>query len=275
MAFRSNGPITLSLPAFRGVTRQLILLAVVGFFGLAVLGLLSRDLANTLLGLLVLIPAAALHGAIWQFVTYPFVGGGLLGTAFALLSLWFFGSSLEEERGPQWLLEYFLAATIGGGVLTSVLALAAGNHIAGFTRTLGAATMWPFVLALVLAFARFHAEQEIRFNFIFQIKAKYLAAIYLLFYLGSALLSANKLDAVLALCNALAGYAYLRLAPRRGLRVAVSEGLYGVRNAWYRRKRRRAAKKFTVYMRKQGKEVSLDADGNYVEPKPTDRNWMN
>ena len=83
-----------------------------------------------------------------------------------------------------------------------------------------------------------------------------------------------------ALCNAAAGYVFLRLAPRRGLRAGASEWLYGVRNAFYRAKRRRAAKKFTVYMRKQGKDVSLDEDGRYVDPEgkpgdPKDRKWMN
>jgi membrane associated rhomboid family serine protease len=101
MAFRSNGPITLSLPAFRGVTRRLILLALVSFFGLAVIGLISQSLELTLLGLLALTPSLALGHQIWQLVTYPFVGGGLLGTAFALLSVWYFGSTLEDERGGR------------------------------------------------------------------------------------------------------------------------------------------------------------------------------
>jgi membrane associated rhomboid family serine protease len=275
MAFRSNGPITFSFPAFRGVTRRLILLALAGFFGLAVTGLVSQSLELTLLGLLALTPSAALGREVWQLVTYPFVGGGLLGTAFALLSVWYFGSTLEDERGGRWLLEYFLTATVGGGVIASLLWYAGRNHVAGFTEILGGTTMWPTVLALLLAFARFHAEEQVRFNFIFQIKAKYLAAVYLLFYLGWALIGGNKFAAVLALANALAGYGYLRFAPRLGLRVAASEGWFGLRNAYYRNKRRRAAKKFTVYMRKQGKEVSLDADGKYIEPKPTDRTWMN
>jgi membrane associated rhomboid family serine protease len=275
MAFRSNGPITLSFPAFRGLTRRLILLVLAGFFGMAVLGLVSQNLEMTLLGLLQLNPSTALGREAWQLVTYPFIGGGLMGTAFALLSVWYFGSTLEDERGGRWLLEYFLTATVGGGLIACLLWYAGRNHVPGFADILGGTTMWPAVLALLLAFARFHAEEQVRFNFIFQIKAKYLAAVYLLFYLGWALIGGNKFAAVLALANALAGYGYLRFAPRGGLRLAVSEGWFGVRNAWYRSKRRRAAKKFTVYMRKQGKDVSLDADGNYVEPKPTDRTWMN
>ncbi len=281
MAFRSNGPIQLSLPPFRGVTRRLILVALASFFGLAVLRIVSSGAAGMLAGLLVLQPLAVVHGWVWQLVTYPFVGGGLLGMAFALLSVWFFGSALEDERGARWMGEYFFAATVGGGLVACLLTLAAGERVPGLDASAVYTTsLWPYVLALVLAFARFHADTPLRFNFIFQVKAKYLAAIYLLFYLGLALVGGDRFGALVALCNAGAGYAYLQLAPRRGLRVAASEGWFGLRNRYYRAKRRRAAKKFTVYMRKQGKEVSLDADGRYVDPNGkardlNDRNWMN
>ena len=47
---------------------------------------------------------------------------------------------------------------------------------------------------------------------------------------------------------------------------AASESWFGLRNSYYRAKRRRAAKKFTVYMKKQGKDVNLDPSGRYVDP---------
>ena len=80
------------------------------------------------------------------------------------------------------------------------------------------------------------------------------------------------------LCG-LAGALYLRFAPRGGLAVGVSERLFGVRNAYYRYKRRRAARKFQVYMGKQGRSVKFDSDGRYIDPDkkkdPTDKRWMN
>lgn len=283
MAFRSNGPISLSLPAFRGITRRLILISLAIFFGGLVLGLISYDTSALLLNTLILHPAQALHRMPFQFVTYPFISLGLLSVAFSLLSIWFFGSALEDERGSRWLSEYFFTATILGGLLASLLAKASAGHIPGLDTTdpgLRVFGMWPFVLALVMAYASFHPEQELRFNFILTLKAKYLAAIYLLFYLGSALIGGDRLSALTALCNALAGYAYLRLAPRKGLRAGLSERWFSLRNTYYRNKRRNAAKKFAVYMRKQGKDVSLDEDGRYIDPngKPrdlNDRNWMN
>jgi membrane associated rhomboid family serine protease len=120
MAFRSNGPISLSLPAFRGVTRRIILIALCVFLGSLVLDIVSHDTAAFLINTLMLHPGPALHRLIFEFVSYPFMSQGLLSTAFALLSIWFFGSVLEDERGSRWLTEYFLSATIGGGFLVSI-----------------------------------------------------------------------------------------------------------------------------------------------------------
>jgi membrane associated rhomboid family serine protease len=281
MAFRSNNPIMLALPPFRGVLRQIILICLGVYFGELVLTLVSHELEGTLQNLFVLRPDQALHKLIWDSLTYPFIGVGLLSVAFALLSFWFFATVLESERGSRWMTEYFLVATVGGGVMASLLSLLAGARIPGLVASESVAYgMWPAVLAVLLAYARFHAEEEISFNFLFRLKAKYLAAIYLLFYLASALIAGDRFSAVVALCNALAGYVFLRFAPRRGLRVGVSERWFAMRNSYYRAKRRRAAKKFTVYMKKQGRDVSLDEDGRYVDPdgKPrdlNDRNWMN
>jgi membrane associated rhomboid family serine protease len=280
MAFRSNSPISLVFPPFRGVTRRIILMALSVYLGMAVLGLFSKELQGTLVTQLILRPDKALHPLIWEMVTYPFLGSGLLSVAFAMLSLWFFGSALEDERGSLWMTEYFLAATIGGGVIASLLSMAAEGRIPGLGTGTAAAGLWPAVLAVLVAFGRFHADEQVQFNFFFTLKAKYLAAIYVLFYVGLALVGGDRFGALVALANALAGYVFLRVAPRRGFRVGVSQRWYAMRNAYIRWKRRRAAKKFKVYMRKQGADVSLDDEGRYVDPNgkprdPNDRRWMN
>ena len=61
---------------------------------------------------------------------------------------------------------------------------------------------------------------------------------------------------------------------------ASSERYYAARNDYYRWKRRRAARKFEVYMRKQDRVVKFDKDGRYIAPDderrdPKDRSWMN
>src|SRR2546423_421135 len=60
-----------------------------------------------------------------------------------------------------------------------------------------------------------------------------------------------------------------------------AEQYFGLRNAYYKAKRRRAAKKFEVYMGKQGRHVKFDDEGRYIEPDdprkrdPNDKRWMN
>ncbi len=277
MAFRSNGPITVSLPAFRGVTRRIILAAVIVYLALLVLGIASRDWVGTLARLLVLVPGLALRQP-WEVVTYPFVNGGLLGLLLAALSVWFFGAVLEDELGSRWMGEFFLATTIGGALLAMVLTWTLGRYVPGLEPFQLASGLWPFGLALLLAFARLHADQELNFYFVLRVKAKYLAAIYLLIYLAIALSSNERFDALVVLTNALCGWLFLVFAPRRGVRFAANEGIYGLRNAWVRARWRRAAKKFSVYMQKQGREVHFDASGRYVDPEtrdPKDRKWMN
>ncbi len=279
MAFRSNNPISLMLPPFRGLTRSIILTGVVVFLATAVLGLVSQSLEALLVGYLSLQPGLSLHPLIWELITYPFVGSGVFSVAFALLTLWFFATVLEEERGSRWLGEFFMMTTIAGGVMAALLSLAAAS-IPGLGPAVSTAGFWPEVLAVMVAYGVLHAEDQIQFNFLFTLKAKYLAAIYVLFYLALSLVGGDRFGSLTALCNAGVGYGFLKFAPRRGFRVGLSERWFGMRNAYFRSKRRRAARKFTVYMRKQGKEVSLDEDGRYVDPDgkprdPNDRRWMN
>ena len=269
-----------ALPPFRGVTRRIILIAVMVFFALLVIGLVSRDLAALLGGFLALDSDLALHKLVWQFVTYPFVTTGIFGLLFAALTVWFFGSALEEELGSRWMGEFFFACTIGGGLLAAIVSDAVGDRVQGLGPGHQADSLWPFSLALLLAFARLHPDQELNFNFILKVKAKYIAMLYLLVYLAIMLASHLRLDAVVVLTNALCGWVYLRFAPRRGFGFVSSERLYELRNAWFRAKRRRAAKKFTVYMQKQGRDVRFDESGRYLDPDgerrdPRDRKWMN
>ena len=278
MAFRSNGPITVALPPFRGVTRRIILTAVVVYLALLVISLFLPGL-GALNSFFRLQPSKA-YLFLWQVFTYPFVNEGLFSILFAALSVWFFGSALEEELGSYWMGEFFLASTVGGGILACLLAYALNLRLPGIDINELASGLWPFALALLLAFARFHADQELNFNFILRVKAKYIAAIYLLVYLAIALSSHQQFDAMLVLSNAFAGWLFVVFAPRRGVRFAANESIYGLRNAWIRARRRRAAKKFSVYMQKQGREVNFDESGRYVDPEakghdPNDRKWMN
>ena len=273
---RSSGPTLLALPAFRGLTRKIILLAIACFLFFLITSFVAPGLSANIAGLLAL-HATTAPRMVWQFVTWPFVPDNVLGLIFALLSLWYFGAALEDERGTRWFTELFFTTSIGGGVLATILSLTLGRllPIIGPGSSNG---LWPVVLALLLAYARLHAEESMTFNFIFRARAKYIAAGFLLFFLIVDFYTGRHFDALNTICNCIVAWFFLQMAPRRGLRHGVSEGWFGLRNRYYRVKRRRAAKKFQVYMRKQGKEVNIDSSGRYIgldDDDPNDHRRMN
>jgi membrane associated rhomboid family serine protease len=275
---RSNGPILLALPAFRGLTRRLILFALGVFVVLFVLGFVLPGFSGTVDSLFALHPGYAFP-LIWQFGTWPFIPQGILGLLFALLSLWYFGSALEDERGTLWFGELFFFSLIGGALLATILSLTVGRYVAVLgARGASSNGLWPIVIALLVAYGRLHPNESLSFNFIFRARAKYIAAGFLLVYLIFDIIYHNGFDALNAICTAIFAWLFIQIAPRKGLRHVLSERWFGVRNTYYRSKRRRAAKKFKVYMRKQGKDVSIDESGHYLgldDKDPTDKRHMN
>jgi membrane associated rhomboid family serine protease len=272
-----SSPTTLSLPPFSGVTRQIILLNVAAFFGVAILGWLSPSVGNLLSSLLMLRPVAVAHGQIWQLATYSLLDPGILSIVFSMLTLWFTGALLEGSYGGRWLAELYWTCVIGGAIVASAISF---THVFGIRPDVIAFSAWTGVFGLLVAIGMLFGDQEFYLWFLIRVKAKYLVAVYILIAVAVLLKQANSFGALLQLSGALAGFLFVRFAPRRGLAFGVSERLYGVRNAYYRYKRRRAARKFEVYMRKQNREVHFDKDGRYINPDerqrdPNDKRWMN
>jgi membrane associated rhomboid family serine protease len=272
-----SGSISMSLPAFAGVTRKLILANIAVFFALGLLHWLAPGIERLLLAHILLEPAAVLHGELWQPITYSFVNEGILGILFGMLTLWFCGSLLEDARGPRWLAELYAASVIGGALLASAISF---THILGLRPDVAGAGAWAGIFGLMLAIAMLFGDQEFLLWFVLRIKAKYMVAIYILIAVALLLKQADSFGALLQLSGALCGFLYVKFAPRRGLASGFSEQYFGVRNNYYRWKRRRAARKFEVYMRKQNREVHFDKDGRYVDPDdlrkdPNDKRWMN
>ena len=270
-------PTTLSLPPFSGATRKLILLNVAAFFAMAVLGWLSPSLGNLLRNHLVLEPLAVVQGEIWQLATYSLIDPGILSIVFSMLTLWFTGALLEGSYGSRWLMELYWTSAIGGAILATLISF---THVFGMRPDVVAATAWTGVFGLLVAIGMLFGDQEFYLWFLIRVKAKYLVTIYILIAVAVLLKQANSFGALLQLSGALAGFLFVRFAPRRGLAFGVSERFFGIRNAYYRYKRRRAARKFEVYMRKQNREVHFDKEGRYIDPdelrrNPNDKRWMN
>ncbi len=276
----------LQFPEFRGFTRTLVIWNVGIYFAFLLLHLASPVLEGRLLLLFALTPAMAVHGSVWQVVTYSFVHGygNLLGTALEMLSLWFLGAFLENNHGSRWVGELFFLAVVGAALAAIGLAYATASS--GGLYTVGLTGAFGGIFGLLIAFGVLYGDMQFTlFPIPIMIRAKYLVAIYMLIAIAQ-LFGESRVYALAQLGGALAGYLYIRLAPRLGLSNATGRRYLDLRNDYYRWKRRNAAKKFEVYMRKQNRDVRFDSDGRYVDPdadrpvskgprNPNDRRWMN
>jgi membrane associated rhomboid family serine protease len=260
----------LAFPDFRGFTRKLILWNLGAYFALLLIGVASAPFAEQLRYWMALDPGAVLHGRVWQLLTYCFVHEGILNTLFELMSLWFLGSFLESNHGARWLAELYFTSVAGAGLAAIALSMFMPLSFA-LTGCFGG------IFGLLIAFGVLYADLEfMMFPLPMMIKAKYLVAVYMLISLAM-LFSSERAFAFSQLGGALFGFLYIKLAPRRGFVSGSSERYFGMRNEYYRWKRRRAARKFEVYMRKQNRDVRFDKDGKYIAPEedPKDRSWMN
>lgn len=268
----------LVFPRFAGVVKRLILANLIVFFALLLLKAVNGLAAGSVLALLVLIPGAVAHGYIWQIVTYSFINQGIFAILFNMLSLWFIGSYLEEVKGGRWIAESYFLSVIGGAVVGTALSFLHLPRLSPFDVTAGATSG---IFGLLAAFAVLFGEQQFMlFPLPIGIKAKYLVIIYALIAIVSLFGGGSILPYIVYLSGGIIGFFYARGARGRGFSYAASERYFGLRNEYYRWKRRRAARKFQVYMRKHGREdIPLDNEGRYVDPdnrrNPNDRRWMN
>jgi membrane associated rhomboid family serine protease len=267
----------LVFPRFSGFTRRLVLANLAVFFALLIVGAVNSPAGMSVSLLLSLIPSAVLHGYVWQLVTYSFVHHGILEILFNLLSIWFIGSYLEDVKGSRWVTEIYFLSVVGGALMATALSFAHIPHLAPNGLASGAQAG---IFGMLAAFAVLFGEQQFfLFPLPIGIKAKYLVLIYLLIAIAMLFGGGSILPIVVYLSGGALGFLYARRAGRRGVSFAASEKLYGLRNSYYRWKRRRAARKFEVYMRKHNREVRFDQEGRYIDPdegkNPNDRKWMN
>jgi hypothetical protein len=270
------GSMPLGFPDFRGTTRRLILVNLVAYFALAVASLaLSAKNFGSLGEYLSFVPDHFLRGWLWQPLTYSLIHPPaiILGTLFELLSLWFLAGFLEGFRGPNWVMNLYVAAVLG----TALTAAAIYEVAAKIGHPLDQVPIYGClggIFGLLIAIGVLYGDTEFMMFFVINIKAKYLAAIYALIAFAM-LFRDNALYAWAQLGGGLAGLLFIRFAPRKGVGFAASEWVYGLRNNYYRWKRRRAGRKFEIYMKKQGRTVRLDSRGRQIDEDPNDRSRWN
>jgi membrane associated rhomboid family serine protease len=272
-----SAPTTITLPPFAGTVRKLVYTNTAIFFIVLILRYVAPAFTSNLLDLVLLEPHSVAHGAIWQLFTYSFFHFGIFDILFTMLTLWFCGSILEGAYGSRFLAELYFVSAIGGAILASLISFSHVFHLSPLATGSGA---WAGLFGVLIAIAmRFGDQEFMLFPLPINIRAKYLVAIDILIALAVVFMDQGAFAALLELSGAFAGFLFLQYAPRRGLAFGFSERYFGLRNAYYRYKRRRAARKFQVYMGKQGRKVHFDSEGRYIDPDstkdPNDKRWMN
>ena len=272
-----SGSTPFSFPEFRGATRRLVLWNLSAYFLLALVQLASSGWAAQLFNGLTFTPSHFLHGALWQPFTYSLLHppSAILGTALELLSLWFLAGVLEKYHNSGWITGLYAISVLG--TAAAATAIYACGHTLGFAA--GAIPLYGCfggIFGLLAAIGTLHGDVEFMlFPLPIGIKARHLVVVLVLVAVAMLFFAGQRMYAFAELGGALAGLVYIRMAPRRGLSFGLSEQWYGLRNRYYRWKRRRAARKFEVYMRSQGRNVRLDSKGRQIDDDPNDKSRWN
>lgn len=267
------GASSISFPAFRGITRLLVLVNLAAYFLVLLAGAVAPEFAAQVIPPLCFVPSQFLHGWLWQPLTYSFVHSGILWTFSELVSLWFLSGFLEQMHSQSWTLGLYASSVLGTAV--SAVAIHAVSGPLGLSQ-LEPALYGCFggIFGMLVAIGVLYGEMEFLLLLTIPIKARYIAVIYGLVAVAM-MFGALRMYAFAQLGGALAGYLFILFAPRRGLGFVVSEQWFGLRNRYYRWKRRKAAKKFEVYMRSQGRTVRFDGQGRQLDEDPDDKKRWN
>ncbi len=264
--------LTLSFPPFTHWVKRIIIACVAIYFLQVVLGAFDPGLKGILELYGGLVPALVLrYGMIWQLLTYSLLHSapGPGHVLINMLMLWMFGAQLEQDWGSKKFLEFYLFCIVGAALTTIAVAYSPIPGVSPGTSTIGASGG---VYGVLAAFGLLYGDREIfMFPFPFMMKAKYMVLIMVLLVVVATFQPGQGVANFAHLGGLLFGFLYVKFVPRRGLTFGASEQYFNLRNSYYRWKRRRAARKFEVYMSKHDRKVTFDEHGNYVPPDESDK----
>jgi membrane associated rhomboid family serine protease len=188
------------------------------------------------------------HFAIWQLVTYMFLHGGISHILWNMLTLWMFGSTLEQALGTRRFMQLYFFSGIGAGICIVLL-----NYLFGGAAipTIGSSGA---IFGVMLVCAMMWPDQIVLFSFLFPIKLKYMVMIIG----GIAFIGAWNINSGVSNIGHLGGmafgYLFMKLPQFTTGRRTTSRRFSPIRSvsdsykAW---KLARAKKKFQVYLKKQ------------------------
>lgn len=200
-----------------------------------------------------LMPSAVIHGAIWQLVTYLFLHSlnSFSHILFNMLTLWMFGSPIEQTWGTKRFLQYYFVCGIGAGICVVLVNLAFGSP---HQRVLGASGA---IYGLLLAFGMLFPNQTVLMSFLFPIKAKYMVMIFGAIAFLSSFQTGSTVSNLAHLGGMIFGFAYMKT--QFGSRIGGGFE-FDFKRRWKEYKIQQARKKFKVYMKKHG-----SGDGPWVQ----------
>jgi membrane associated rhomboid family serine protease len=257
-----NTSFDMGLPPFRGAVRQIIIFSAVIYVVILLLMAFAQGIGQAVLALGILDPARVREGWLWQFVTYAFMYVDPLNFVMSLLGIYFLGWAVEERIGPARFYGLFFGSIIFSGLAGFALSLS-GVVAQGSALGSGAASN-----AVLMVFYLFNRGAPIMlFPIPIQIPVKWIVLFIAAIETAYLLLSHFALQYFVLLLGLAAGYIWYVVFLRRRASIGAKPSSDGLRNAYYRWKRRRAARKFEVYMRKHDRKVTFDEHGNYIPPE--------
>ncbi len=261
--------ISFSFPPFAGWVKRIIIACTAIYLIKAIMLRFAPDALVWILRQLVLVPAAVMHGKVWQVVTYSFLHVSIGHLFFNMLTLWFIGAYLESDWGPRRFIECYTFCVVGAALVTIAVSY---THFLGMDPRTPTAGASGGIFGLLMAFGILYADQEMfLFPLPFRIKAKYLVGIWVVVAIIAVFEPTGEVAVFAHLGGLLFGFLWVKFMPKRGVSYAASERYFGIRNSYYRWKRRRAARKFEVYMKDHDRKVTFDEHGNYIPPDDNEK----
>lgn len=261
--------ISFSFPPFAGWVKRIIIACTGIFLAQLILDRLFHIEFHRSEHWFAVVPADVLHGKIWQLVTYSLAHDNFSHIFFNMLTLWFIGAYLESDWGPRRFIECYTFCVVGAALVTIAVSY---THFLGMSEHDGTVGASGGIFGLLMAFGILYADQEMyMFPLPFRIKAKYLVGIWVIVAIIAVFLPTGGVAVFAHLGGLLFGFLWVKFMPKRGVGYAASERYFGIRNSYYRWKRRRAARKFEVYMRDNDRKVTFDEHGNYIPPDDNDK----
>jgi membrane associated rhomboid family serine protease len=262
-------------PPFQGAVRQIILASTGIYVVILLLEAFASGYANLIFVTGSLSSALVKHGWLWQLVTYPFISQDPWAFVVSLSGIYFLGPSIEARIGYRRFLNFFFGVI----VLSALIGV-----VVSFSGVVGQGSAFSMIApanAMLMVFYLFNPDAPIMAFFVLQIPVKWLVVLFVALETAYLLLSHFNLFYCVALAGFGAGYIWYSLFLTRRTSVGISEKYFSLRNSYYRWKRRRAARKFEVYMRDHNRTVTFDEHGNYIPPDDDKKNggsksgWVN